>query len=189
MGSISRAVFLDRDGVINRKAPDGEYIKSWEEFEFLNGAPEAVALLKQNGFLVILVTNQRGISLGKVREEDVREIHRRMQRQLWDVGAKMDAVYYCPHDYGQCSCRKPDVGMFLQAKRDFPTIDFTKSFVIGDSKVDMEAAARLNCGKILIADKDSSLLQELAEMGVEIGFTSFCLREAVADFILSTSSQ
>jgi D-glycero-D-manno-heptose 1,7-bisphosphate phosphatase len=145
-------VFLDRDGVVNRKAPEGDYIKHWGEFEFLPGAKEALRFLTEANKRLIIVTNQRGISLGLMTESDLREIHKRMLEEINAAGAVIDAIYYCPHDKGQCDCRKPDIGLFLKAKMDFPDIDFSSSVVIGDSFNDIEAGNRLECKTILIAD-------------------------------------
>ena len=145
-----RAVFLDRDGVINRKPPEGEYVRAWAEFELLKGAAPAIRVLKEMGFLVLVVTNQRGVARGVMTRENVEDVHRRMRAELARRGACLDGVYYCPHEDGQCGCRKPEVGLFLQAREDHPEISFQDSFVIGDSWRDMEAGRRLGCRNILI---------------------------------------
>src|SRR5664279_895816 len=98
--SAIKFVFLDRDGVINRKAPDGEYVASWEDMQILPGAERAIALLNQAGRKVIVVTNQRGISLGRYSESDLLSIHEKLHAYLGTFGAHVDAIYYCPHDYG-----------------------------------------------------------------------------------------
>jgi D-glycero-D-manno-heptose 1,7-bisphosphate phosphatase len=149
------AFFLDRDGVINRKAPDGDYIKSYEEFVFLPGAVEAIKILNESGYKVIVVTNQRGIALGLMSEADVDEIHKRMSLEIQNDGAHIDRIYYCPHEKDSCSCRKPDIGMFLKAKKDFPEVSFSSSFVVGDSSSDMEAGKSLNC-KLIFVTKNAS---------------------------------
>jgi len=145
-----RAVFLDRDGVINKKAPDGLYITSWQQFELLPGAAEAIRLLNRLGFKVIVITNQRGIARGMMTEQELREIHEKMLRELERSAARIDAIYYCPHNEGECRCRKPEVGLFLEAQRDFPAIALEESYVIGDSRTDMEISKRLGCKGILI---------------------------------------
>jgi D-glycero-D-manno-heptose 1,7-bisphosphate phosphatase len=147
--------FLDRDGTINRAAAPGDYIKSWSEFEFLPRAPEAIARLNELGLRVVVVTNQRGIALGRMREDDVVDIHRRMTDALNAAGARLDAIYYCPHDVGECDCRKPAVGMLERARRDIPGIELRRSVVIGDSESDMEAAARVGADRILISNDDA----------------------------------
>lgn len=135
-----RYVFLDRDGVINRKSPEGEYIHEWEKFEILPGVEAAIAALNRSGRRVIVLTNQRGIALGLYTESDVKALHLRLQQHLAAFGAHIDAFYYCPHDDGQCECRKPKPGLFLQAFRDFPEATPANSLMIGDSISDIEAA-------------------------------------------------
>jgi D-glycero-D-manno-heptose 1,7-bisphosphate phosphatase len=142
--------FLDRDGTINRKAPDGDYVKSVRELELLPGAADAVAALSAAGLRVIVVTNQRGIARGLMSEDDLREIHAHMLRELARAGARVDAVYHCPHAEGECACRKPAVGLFERARRDFPDIDFARSVVIGDSARDMDAGRALSARLVRI---------------------------------------
>lgn len=147
-----KAVFLDRDGVINRKAPEGDYIKSWDEFEFLPGVKEAIKKLNERGFLVIIVSNQRGIAKGVMTENDLKEIHSRMKSELKSVGAKVDDIYYCPHDVGDnCNCRKPKPGLLLKAAKEWD-IELSRSWMIGDQAPDIEAGKRAGCKTILIKD-------------------------------------
>jgi len=146
--------FLDRDGTINRKAPEGDYVKSWDEFEFLPRAAEALRLLAESGYRLVIATNQRGIALGRMREEDVAEIHRRMVEELAGQGVRIEAVYHCPHDVGKCDCRKPGIGMFERARRELPDVEPGRSVMIGDSASDMEAAERFGCDGIRV---DASL--------------------------------
>jgi D-glycero-D-manno-heptose 1,7-bisphosphate phosphatase len=141
-------VFVDRDGTINVGAAEGDYVKSVDEFAFLEGAEDALGRLKDAGLRVIVVTNQRGIALGRTTAEAVAEINRRLD---------VDAVYVCPHENGVCDCRKPGVGLFLQAQRDFPGIDFARSVMVGDAEADAEAARRLQMRMILIGRDVASL--------------------------------
>lgn len=175
-----RTVFLDRDGVINRKPPEGDYVKRWEEFEFLPKAPEALRLLKEAGLRLIIVTNQRGIARGLMTERDLEEIHEHMLIELARFRASVDAIYYCPHEEGMCNCRKPRDGLFRQAQRDFPDIDFASSAVIGDSLTDMEVGTKLGCWTILIADEEARerLWGEAAARGIRIDATTSSLFEA-----------
>jgi D-glycero-D-manno-heptose 1,7-bisphosphate phosphatase len=147
-----RTVFLDRDGVINRKRPGGDYVKSWEEFQFLPQVKEALRLLKEAGMRVVVVTNQRGIARRVMSVANLQEIHERMLTELAAAGASCDAIYFCPHDVGECTCRKPQTGMFLQVQKDFPDIDFSRSAMVGDSLTDIEAGASLGCRTFLIVD-------------------------------------
>jgi D-glycero-D-manno-heptose 1,7-bisphosphate phosphatase len=136
-------VFIDRDGTINQKATGDGYITGLEDFRFLPGAKEGLRLLSQAGAAIFVVTNQRGIARGMLTEARLDEIHRVMVESLADAGAHIWAVYHCPHERGVCDCRKPGSGMFRAAMRDFPWIKGRRTFVIGDSESDVEAAARL----------------------------------------------
>jgi D-glycero-D-manno-heptose 1,7-bisphosphate phosphatase len=136
------AVFLDRDGVINKRMLEGDYVKNWSEFSFLPGVLKAVRMLKENGFLITVVTNQRCIARGIITEKGLKEIHERMLHEIRKYGGNIDAIYFCPHDVSDgCGCRKPKPGMILRAIKDFKDygieIDLEKSYVIGDSEKDI----------------------------------------------------
>lgn len=146
-----RDVFLDRDGTINRKAREGEYVTRWEHFEFLPGAVEAIRLLGEQRIRVFVVTNQRGVARGKMSEAQVAEIHARMLEHLRKEGGAVERVYHCPHEKASCDCRKPELGMFLQAQREHEGVDFSRAAVIGDSRGDIEAALRLGSLPVLVA--------------------------------------
>src|SRR5271163_2593854 len=148
--SLVRYVFLDRDGVLNRKLPEGEYVTGWEQFQWLPGAVEAVARMNRAGLTVILVSNQRGIALGLYTPEQLNQIHANMQSQLERHGARLDAIYYCPHDRGECHCRKPETGLFEQARQRFPQANAQNSLVIGDSLSDIQAGHRLGMKTIFV---------------------------------------
>ena len=143
-------VFLDRDGVINEKAPEGDYIKSPEELKIINGALEAIRYFNEKGFLVIVVTNQRGIGKGVMSEQDFKNVMDKLKKLLALKSAYIDAYYYCPDGEETSPCRKPNIGMFLQAKKDFPEIDFKNSFVVGDSWRDIEAGKRIGAKTVLV---------------------------------------
>jgi D-glycero-D-manno-heptose 1,7-bisphosphate phosphatase len=143
--------FLDRDGTINEKAPEGDYIKSPDELRILPGAAAAIRRLNEAGISVIVVSNQRGIALGRMTEADLRAVHDRVAHDLdSSAGARLDAFFHCPHDVGECNCRKPDIGMFHRARERFPWIDFSRSVMIGDSPSDVEAGRRMGMGTIQI---------------------------------------
>jgi D-glycero-D-manno-heptose 1,7-bisphosphate phosphatase len=148
--SSVRYVFLDRDGVLNRKQPEGAYVTSWEQFQWLPRAVEAIVRLNRAGMTVILVTNQRGIALGRFTEAQLELIHGKMRTHLAEHGARLDAIYYCPHDIAQCQCRKPDIGLFEQACEDFPQASAHNSVVIGDSLSDIQAGKRMGMRTIFI---------------------------------------
>jgi histidinol-phosphate phosphatase family protein len=134
------SLFLDRDGVINRRLVD-DYVKSPDEFEFLPGVLEAIALFAQKFRHIFIITNQQGIGKGLMTENDLAEIHQKMQEEIEAAGGRIDAIYYCPSLASVNSPRrKPAPGMALQAKKDFPDVDFSKSVMAGDSVSDMEFA-------------------------------------------------
>lgn len=140
-----RAVFLDRDGVINQKPPEGDYVTRWEDFHILPGVVEGIALLRQAGFRVIIVTNQRCVAKGLLSVTELEKMHRRMSNVLARCGAAIDGVYYCPHDMEpRCNCRKPAPGMLLDASREHG-IELPASWMIGDSDIDIEAGRNAGC--------------------------------------------
>jgi D-glycero-D-manno-heptose 1,7-bisphosphate phosphatase len=146
-------VFLDRDGVINRHRQD-DYVKSWSEFEFLPLAKDALRLLAEREYRVLVVTNQRGVARGCLTEADLAAIHALMIDEASQEGGEIEAVYYCPHEIGLCGCRKPATGLFLEAQREYPDVEFTRSIVIGDSLSDMEAGTRLGCRNIFVGQSE-----------------------------------
>jgi D-glycero-D-manno-heptose 1,7-bisphosphate phosphatase len=143
-------VFLDRDGVLNRKLPEGAYVSDWAQFEWLPGAVDAIARMNRAGLTVIVVSNQRGIALGRLTGAQLDLIHANMRKDLARQDARLDAIYYCPHDNGQCNCRKPGTGLFEQAMKDFPQVKPENSVVIGDSLSDVQAGQRLGMKTIFI---------------------------------------
>ena len=143
---MNKAAFLDRDGVINRKAPtEGEYITRWEEMQILPGVVEAITLLNRTGFRVIVVSNQRCVAKGLLTIRELDSLHQRLRTELHVNGAKIDEIYYCPHEeQPQCSCRKPEPGMLFAAASEHE-IDLNSSWMIGDSEKDVEAGRRAGC--------------------------------------------
>ncbi len=147
-GKKRRAVFLDRDGVINVNRPD--HVKSWDEFRFLPGALEALAQLAKSEFMVIVATNQAAIHREMVDEATVRDIHDRMLAEVERAGGRIHAVYYCPHlPEENCECRKPKSGMYLRAEWKF-NLDLTRSYVVGDAHADVQAASAIGAQPILV---------------------------------------
>jgi len=147
---MRKAVFLDRDGVVNRKAPEGHYITRWEDMEFLPGVAEAITILHRAGFSVIVVSNQRCVAKGLLSLADLEHLHRRMLEHFASAGAAINAVYYCPHDVQPpCSCRKPAPGMLLQAARE-QQIDLSGSWMVGDSDIDIQAGRSAGCRTVRI---------------------------------------
>ena len=142
---MNKAAFLDRDGVINRRAPKGEYITRWEDMRFLPGVAEAIGLLNRSGFWVIVVSNQRGVARGLMTLQDLESLHSKMCEALAQEGARIDAIYYCPHEkQPPCACRKPAPGMLLAAAKDHQ-IDVAASWMVGDSDIDIQAGKSAGC--------------------------------------------
>ena len=153
-----KVVMLDRDGVINKKADEGGYIRTWSEFEFLPGAIEAMRLLRQDGYDIYVITNQRGIARGLMSESDLETIHRKMKVELEKNGTSINRIYYCPHgNEDGCDCRKPKPGMLFRAASD-DDFDLTKAVFIGDDQRDIEASQAAGC-KVERVGPDRSLLQ------------------------------
>jgi histidinol-phosphate phosphatase family protein len=150
---MNRTVFLDRDGVINEKPADHDYVKSWAAFHFLPKAPDAIRMLGDAGYRVVIVSNQRGIARGILTLEQVDALHGKMREALAAHGAAIDDIYVCPHKAGTCTCRKPGIGLFIQAESDAP-VDKAHSYMIGDSGNDIAAGKKYGVKTILIADDD-----------------------------------
>lgn len=151
----NKAVFIDRDGTMAR---DVTYCSCPEDFELFPETAEGIKLLSENGFKVIVVTNQSGIARGYFTEETLGKIHEKMKGELAGAGTRVDAIYYCPHhpDDG-CDCRKPKPGMALQGALDLD-IDLSQSYVVGDMDMDIEMGHRIGCKTLLIGDKKDKLL-------------------------------
>jgi D-glycero-D-manno-heptose 1,7-bisphosphate phosphatase len=161
---VIKAIFLDRDGVINRKAPEGRYITRQEEFQFLPKVAEAISSLKQAGFKVSVVTNQRCLAKGLMTERDLKSMHEWMCGVLAMSGASLDDIYYCPHEeFPRCDCRKPEPGMLLKGAREHE-IDLGASWMIGDSDSDMEAGRRAGCRTAQVIEADARVGMSKAEI-------------------------
>ena len=155
-----RAIFLDRDGTINKYVG---FLRNADEFELLEGVAEAVKQINASGYLAIVVTNQPVIARGEVTFEELEKIHNKMETLLGKEGAFLDAIYYCPHHPHkgypgerselkiECDCRKPKPGMLLKAAEDF-NIDLEQSWMIGDGENDIKAGLNAGCKTALIAD-------------------------------------
>lgn len=162
-----KAIFLDRDGTINKYVG---FLRNIDDFELIEGVTEAIKLINQSGYLAIVVTNQPVIARGEVTWEELNEIHKKMATLLGREGAYVDGIYICPHhpDKGfegerpeykiDCDCRKPKPGLLLQAAKDF-NIDLSESYMIGDSHRDVEAGENAGVKKsILIKENNENAL-------------------------------
>jgi D-glycero-D-manno-heptose 1,7-bisphosphate phosphatase len=150
-------VILDRDGVLNKRPPRAQYVRTWSEFEWLPGAKEALRLFAQFGYRVIIVSNQAGIGRGAMTEADLQQIHERMRAEVEKGGGHIEAVYYCPHDWDDgCECRKPKPGLLFQAQRGLH-LDLTRTLFVGDDERDAQAAGAAGCPWALVSAEVSLL--------------------------------
>ncbi|MDR0436959.1 MAG: HAD family hydrolase [Bacteroidales bacterium] len=150
-------LFLDRDGVINRRLID-DYVKTPDEFMFEDGALEAIAKLSNCFERVVVVTNQQGIGKKLMSEHTLHEIHSHMKSEVEKAGGRIDAIYFCPDlRHSKSLYRKPNIGMGLQAKRQFSDIRFKQSVMVGDSISDMKFGKKLGMKTIFISN-DKSLV-------------------------------
>jgi len=148
IGEKVGAVFLDRDGVINENRSD--YVKCWEEFEFLPGVFDPLRFLAQNHKVIVVVSNQSAIGRGLVPGEVVEGIHRRMRIEIQRRGGRIDGVFYCPHrPDDNCGCRKPRPGLLLRAADEL-NLDLAGSYFVGDAVSDVEAALAAGCAPIFV---------------------------------------
>jgi len=180
-----RYVFLDREGILNLKPPEGQYVENWEQFHLLPGVENAIARLNRAGFTVIVVTNQRGIALGRMTLADVREVHHRLRQHLAGCGAHLDGIYVCPHDIGKCHCRKPETGLFEQAFSDFPDARPDNSVMIGDSLSDIEAGMRIGMATILVPGDPSTQAPDIERAAALATATSASLTEAADRYLFT----
>jgi D-glycero-D-manno-heptose 1,7-bisphosphate phosphatase len=136
--------FLDRDGTINAKPSEGDYVTRPDELELLPGAAAAIRSLNDAGVTVVVVTNQRGIALGRMTERELAAVHERLATMLASAaGAHVDSFLHCPHDVGQYECRKPAPGLLRRARERFPWVDLRGSAIVGDSESDVQAGRAL----------------------------------------------
>jgi histidinol-phosphate phosphatase family protein len=150
--SKQKAVFIDRDGVINLNRDD--YVKSWAEFEFIPGAKDAIQHINETDFLLIIITNQSPIGRGIFTQETLDGIHKKMLEELFEHGGYVDAIYFCPHKPDDnCNCRKPKSGLILDAANDFK-IDLPSSWMLGDSDSDIAAGSAAGCKTKKVTSED-----------------------------------
>ena len=169
-----KAIFLDRDGTINKYVG---FLRNIDDFELIDGVSKAIKLINQSGYLTIVVTNQPVIARGEVTWEELHEIHKKLETLLGKDGAYIDGLYICPHhpDKGfegerpeykfDCDCRKPKPGLLLQAAEDF-NIDLSESYMIGDSERDVESGKNAGCKESYKLDmsKDAALMYAIEEI-------------------------
>lgn len=165
----SWSLFLDRDGVINKRLMD-DYVKVIDEFDFIPGSAEAIGKLSKIFGKIFIITNQRGIARELMTEDDLDMVHKVMINGIKKFGGNIDKIYFCPHDRDEdCGCRKPEPGMAYKAKQDFPEVDFNKSIMVGDTSPDIEFGKNAGMLTIKITSKETesfsvSSLAELADL-------------------------
>jgi D-glycero-D-manno-heptose 1,7-bisphosphate phosphatase len=143
-----RAVFLDRDGVINQNRPD--HVKTWSEFQFLPGVLDALRLLTTAGFRIFIITNQAAVGRGLMSLDSLEDIHTRLRAIAHAHGARIEDIRYCPHTPEErCHCRKPQPGMIQELAERYQ-IDCRESFLVGDALTDIAAGQRMGCQTVLV---------------------------------------
>ena len=149
-------LFLDRDGVINKRLVD-DYIKTWKEFQFLPGVLESMSVFSKMFGRIIIVTNQQGVGRGWMNEEVLNTIHQKMIAEIKKAGGRVDAIYYCADLKDKPgNCRKPSIEMFERAKNDFPEIVASKSIMAGDSQSDMDFGRNSGMFTVYIGRKNET---------------------------------
>jgi D-glycero-D-manno-heptose 1,7-bisphosphate phosphatase len=167
---MKKAIFLDRDGVLNEVLSDRvKFVNRPEQLYLIEGAAEAVAEFTKAGFEVFVVTNQGGVGLGFLKEKDLHRIHKRMLELIKEKGGEIKEVAYCPHNpQAGCECRKPKPGMILKLTEKYD-IDLSKSIMVGDHERDIEAGKKAGCKTVFIgsgatsADLQADSLYEAVE--------------------------
>lgn len=192
--NTGKAVFLDRDGTINEEV---HYLHRPEDLRLLPGAAEAIRMLKEAGFTLIVITNQAGVARGYYTCGDVEALHVYMNKQLQKEGGVIDAFYYCPHHplhgIGEykvvCHCRKPDIGMFEMAEKDF-AVDKSRSYMIGDKELDIEAGHNYGVESILVGTGYGAKLKKEAELQGRKPFYDYYAADlrAAAGYIIAKES-
>ena len=182
---MNKAVFLDRDGVITKEPP--YYAHKIDQLELVPKSAEAIKGLNESGFKVIIVSNQAGVARGYYQEKDIKIYNNEMKRQLEEKGARIDAIYYCPHHPEatieaykiDCECRKPKPGMLRQAERNL-NLDLKYSFLVGDKMSDIEAGYRAGCKTILVlTGQGNDELKKIPKMYIKPNYISKDLHTAI----------
>ncbi|RWQ54686.1 HAD-IIIA family hydrolase [Mesorhizobium sp.] len=152
-----KTMLVDRDGVLNCRPPRAQYVCSWDQWEWVPGAKQALALLNEAGYRIVVISNQAGIARGAMTAADLEALHQRMCAESEAVGGKIAEIYHCPHGWDDgCDCRKPKPGMLYQAQRDFD-LDLTRTLFVGDDDRDRQAAEAADCLYAQVSEQCSLL--------------------------------
>jgi D-glycero-D-manno-heptose 1,7-bisphosphate phosphatase len=176
---LEKVVFLDRDGTINIDSPD--YIKSWEEFEFLPASLEAIKQLTLKGFTTIVITNQSAVPRKLISLQELEHIHTMMRQTVQSNGGIIKDIFYCPHmPADECDCRKPQPGLIYQAQRKYH-VDLAAAVMVGDSGRDIECAHNAGCGHAVLVKTGihEKAEKRLVEKGIAPDYVAQDLYEAV----------
>ncbi len=182
---MTRAVFIDRDGTI---IIDKDYLTDPKLIEFHDGSPEAIKLANNLGLKVVVISNQSGVARGMMTIDQVESVNARLVEMLKEKGAKVDAIYYCPHHprHGeriQCACRKPGIGMLLRA-RDELGVDLSKSFVIGDKWSDVKCGENAGSVTSLVrTGYGNGDYQRCIDGGIKIDYLAENLFDSITNFV------
>lgn len=180
-----KAIFLDRDGVINRRAPKATYITSWQAFHFLPGVKKALKQLEERGYQIFIITNQSGIARNMMKPKDLDMIHKNMMLELKKVGVHIKHIYVCPHGWNEgCFCRKPNPGLLLRAGVE-NKLDLREIFYIGDDERDVLAGKSAGCRTVFIKNKNSNKVK-LYETNVRPDIIAKSLADSVHRILMYT---
>ena len=162
-----KAAFFDRDGTVNERIV-GDWVRDWDtQWQWTPDAIEGIKRVYDAGYKLILITNQRGLSIDRLSWEELNELHRRMNEQLLqEIGCSFEHIYVCSHDkHENCDCRKPAPGMLLQAKAEFPEIDMKESVMFGDRDIDEQCAESDGIGRFFyVTEENRTILQGAKEL-------------------------
>ncbi len=191
----NKAIFLDRDGVINEMVYNPEFgiadsPHNTKEFKFLDGIVQAIKIFNRMGFLVVFASNQPDVAKGKMTLELLEKIDKKIERELKKKGAHLDAIYYCLHHPEKgfsdevpelkinCNCRKPKPGLLLKAAKEL-NIDLSKSYMIGDGLTDIKAGKRAGCKTIFLGDLKSYYCEAMKKQKIKPNFIAKNLLSAM----------
>jgi len=162
-----RTLFLNRDGVINRPVSSG-YVLSWEQFEFIPGALDALALLASRFERIVVITNEQCVGKGLISNDQLAAIHRQMSQEIKTAGGRIDGIFVCPHlARAGCDCRKPRTGLIRQARHCFPEIDLRRALLIGDQAADIEMARTAGLPAVQLMHNGGSSGSSLSPLAID----------------------
>lgn len=181
--AANRTLFLDRDGVINRRIVNG-YVANIEQFEFKDDFLEMMVHIAPHFKKIFIVSNQQGVGKGIMTMQQVETVNEFMCHELEQRGINIDKVYICPHlAADNCNCRKPNPGLALQAKNDFPDIDFANSVMIGDSPSDLLFGRKCGMKTVFVNDSNTTITPEIEKLADVIVNNMLQLPDTILDFI------